>query len=79
MWPHKKSLKPTEEVRIYTLEKVCKASYFLPGKVEGHLAQFLLDTGCTTNLLSKQVFNKLPNQIQMCLEDNPYGIIAEST
>ena len=34
-----------------------RASYFIPGKVEGRSAQFLLDTGCTTNLLAKHVFD----------------------
>ena len=35
-------------------------SYFLPGKVTGRDVAFLLDSGCTTNLLSKRVFNTLP-------------------
>jgi len=35
-------------------------SYFLPGKVTGRDVTFLLDSGCTTNLLSRRVFNTLP-------------------
>jgi len=35
-------------------------SYFLPGKVAGSLVTFLLDSGCTTNLLSQRVFDTLP-------------------
>jgi len=35
-------------------------SYFLPGKVTGRDVTFLLDSGCTTNLLSQRVFNTLP-------------------
>jgi len=34
-------------------------SYFLPGKVTGRDVTFLLDSGCTTNLLSRGVFNTL--------------------
>jgi len=34
-------------------------SYFLPGKVTGRDVTFLLDSGCTTNLLSRRVFNTL--------------------
>lgn len=34
-------------------------SYFLPGKVAGKAATFLLDSGCTTNLFSRHVFNVL--------------------
>jgi len=35
-------------------------SYFLPGKVTGRDVTFLLNSGCTTNLLSRRVFNTLP-------------------
>jgi len=35
-------------------------SYFLPGKVTGKAVTFLLDSGCTTNLLSRRVFDTLP-------------------
>jgi len=34
-------------------------SYFLPGKVAGKSVTFLLDSGCTTNLLSRRVFDAL--------------------
>jgi len=34
-------------------------SYFLRGKVAGSSITFLLDSGCTTNLLSRQVFDTL--------------------
>jgi len=37
-------------------------SYFLPGKVAGKAVTFLLDSGCTTNLLSRRVFKTLPRQ-----------------
>jgi len=35
------------------------SSYFLPGKLAGKAATFLLDTGCTTNLLSQRLFDTL--------------------
>jgi len=35
-------------------------SYFLPGKITGRDVTFPLDSGCTVNLLSRQVFNTLP-------------------
>jgi len=35
-------------------------SIFLPGKITGRDVTFLLDSGCTTNLLSRRVFNTLP-------------------
>jgi len=35
-------------------------SYFLPEKVAGKPVTFLLDSGCTTNLLSRRVFDALP-------------------
>jgi len=33
------------------------SSYFLPRKISGRAATFLLDTGCTTNLLSRRLFD----------------------
>ena len=45
-----------EEVRVQPHED----SYFLPGKITGRDVTFLLDSGCTTNLLSRRVFNTLP-------------------
>jgi len=37
-------------------------SYFLPGKVVGKAVTSLLDSGCTTNLLSRKVFETLSRQ-----------------
>jgi len=48
--------KHAREVRV----QAHKNSYFLPGKVTGRDVTFLLDSGCTTNLLSRRVFNTLP-------------------
>jgi len=35
------------------------SSYFLPGKLLCKTATFLLDIGCTTNLLSRRLFDTL--------------------
>ena len=62
------------------LEKPYTTSYFLPGKLEGRPVQFLVDTGCTTNLLSKQVFDRLPERVKNCLEESDsHGIMADGT
>ena len=37
-------------------------SLFVPGKVAGKSLSFLVDTGCTHNLLSRTVFDRLPAQ-----------------
>jgi len=46
------------------------SSYFLPGKLAGKAATFLLDTGCTTNLLSRRLFDTLNARDRANLE--PY-------
>jgi len=46
-------------------------SYFLPGKIAGKAVTFLLDSGCTTNLLSCQLFDTLSARDKALLE--PYG------
>ena len=44
--------KPIEFEAQQIFDRPHQASYFIPGRVEGRPAQFLLDTGCTTNLLA---------------------------
>ena len=57
-----------------------RASYFIPGKVEGRPAQFLLDTGCTTNLLAKHVFDRLPERIRSQRKEYAsHGLLADGT
>ena len=51
------------------VDRPFQSSYFLPGRIEGVPVQFLLDTGCNTNLLSKQVFDRLPERIRAGLEE----------
>lgn len=38
------------------------SSLHMPGKVEGHTVQYLLDSGCTLNLLAKKVFDRLSSK-----------------
>ena len=38
------------------------SSLFVPGKVAGKSLNFLVDTGCTHNLLSRTVFDRLQAQ-----------------
>ena len=57
-----------------------QASYFIPGRVEGRPIQFLLDTGCTTNLLGKHVFDRLPERIrEQKKEYSRHGLLADGT
>jgi len=48
-----------------------ESSYFLPGKVAGKAATFLLDTGCTKNLLCRRLFDTFRTWDQVNLD--PYG------
>ena len=55
-------------------------SYYLPEKVKGQPIQFLLDTGCTTNLINKQVFDRLPEAVRDQLkESDSHGLLADGT
>ena len=56
------------EIAVRYLKKPYTTSYFFPGKLEGKSMQFLIDTGCTTNLLFAQVFNQLSEQMKGYLE-----------
>jgi len=56
-------------------------SYFLPGKVAGRSVTFLLDSGCTTNLLCHRVFDTFPAQDKAGLEPNTgeHGTLADGS
>ena len=55
-------------------------SYFLPGKIGGRNVQCLLDSGCTTNILSKHVFDRLPSTLKDRLEARrTHGALADGT
>ena len=70
----------TRDAVVQVLEKPYTTSYFLLGKLEGKPVQFLVDTGCTTNLLFKHVFDRLPVRVKNGLEkSNSPGIMADGT
>jgi len=54
-------------------------SYFLPGKLAGKAATFLLDTGCTTNLLTRRLFDTLSARDRANLEpyEREHGMLAD--
>ena len=81
----KRKAKPTEEAKeevpepqkVTQLERPHKSTWFLPGKVGRVPVQILVDTGCTTNLLSKKVFDKLDKATRETIEPHEsYGIMA---
>jgi len=58
-----------------------ESSYFLPGKLAGKAATFLLDTGYTTNLLSRRLFDTLSARDRASLEpyDGEQGTLADGS
>jgi len=56
-------------------------SYFLPGKIADEAATFLLDSGCTTNLISCQLFDTLSARVRSEMEpyDEEYGTLADGS
>ena len=70
----------TGEAVAQVLEQPYTTSYFLPGKLERRAVRFLIDTGCTTNLLSKHVLDQLPERIKSGVEESDsHGIMADGT
>jgi len=57
------------------------SSYFLPGKLAGKAVTFLLDTGCTTNLLSRHLFNTHSVRDRASLEpyEGEHGTLADGS
>jgi len=57
------------------------SSYFLPAKLAGKAVTFLLDTGCTTNLLSRRLFDILSARDRSSLEpyDGEHGTLADGS
>lgn len=48
------------------------------GHIKGPPTQFLIDTGRTTNLLSKDVFDQLPDHMKKLLEESQlHGLLAD--
>jgi len=56
-------------------------SYFLPSKIAGKAATFLLDSGCTTNLISRQLFDTLSAKLWGKMEPykEEYGTLADES
>ena len=55
-------------------------SYFLPGKIGRQAVRALLDTGCTTNILAKHVFDKLPASVKNASQmPDMNGVMADGT
>ena len=69
----------TGDAVVQALKRPYTPSYFFPGKLEGKPVLFLVDTGCTTNLLSKHVFVWLPEWVKYGLADviqlSFYGVL----
>ena len=87
--PRAKKRKPEESPRQFlnsspTIQPVThrpyKSSYFLQGRLEKKPVNFLLDSGCNTNMVSKKVFDSLPStvqrQVSLCDE---HGILADGS
>jgi len=57
------------------------SSYFLPGKIAGKAATFLLDTGCITTLLSQRLFDTLGAHVRASLEpyEGAHGTLADGS
>ena len=65
---------------IRQLGRPHKPSYFLVGKVGKIPVQILIDTGCTTNLISKRVFDKLSKNLRLLMEtQDSHGVMADGT
>lgn len=59
-------------------ERPCRASYFVPGRIEGRPIEFLIDIGCVTNLLSKAALDQLPDQTMRTLEESQgHGVLID--
>jgi len=57
------------------------SSFFLPGHIAGKPAYFLLDSGCTTNILSRQFFDTLGVTIKRRLApyEGGHGTLADGS
>jgi len=71
---------PTETTRSRSTQPY-GSSYFLPGKILGKAATFLLDTGCTTSMLSRRLFDILGARERASLEpyERAHGTVADGS
>ena len=68
---------PSKAPTMHQLAQPHQLSFSLPGRVGGVPVQVLVDTGCTTNLLSKRVFDQLLRNTQAGKEEYAaHGIMA---
>ena len=68
---------PPDEQEVLLLDRPHKPTWFLPGKVGRVAVQILVDTGCTTNVMSRKVYNKLDRTTRDSLEPyETYGVTA---
>jgi len=57
------------------------SSYFLPGNIAGKPAHFLLDSGCTTNIFSRQFLDTLSVAVKkrLALYKGDHGTLADGS
>jgi len=57
------------------------SSFFLPEHIAGKTAHFLLDSGCTTNILSRQFFDTLgvPIKRRLAPYEGGHGTLADGS
>ena len=76
--PAKEREKKEEGPEIKLLERPHKPTWFLPGRVGREPVQILMDTGCTTNLMSKAVFDRLDKTTRESVEPcETFGTLAD--
>ena len=62
------NLKEKAEGTSPELSRPHQASLYLPVKVDRVASIFLVDSGCTTNILSKRIFDRLPKSVRAELQ-----------
>ena len=66
------------ETEVKLLERPHRPTWFLPGRVGKVPVQILIDTGCTTNLMSKTVFDRLDRATREAVEPcEAFGTLAD--
>ena len=61
-----------------SMDRPFGSSYFVPGRVEEKLVLCLLDSGCTTNLVGKHVFDRLSERLKgQLVKSDTHGMMAD--
>ena len=55
------------QVQVESIDWVHHECLYIPGKVAGKGVQYLIDTGCSDNVLSRTLFNQLPRSVRETL------------